>query len=88
MLEQLWDWARLLWNAGTDTAKNAEQLKVVQDEVAQLTELVQILAVKNAQLEREMEHLRALHRKDLEIELRLRLELSEKLRQLPPSPSE
>ncbi len=85
MLKEIWASFRVLWNNGADTAKNADHIKNVEDELSQLSELVQILAVRDAQHERELTHQRELHQKELEnVELRLRLELSEKLRQLPP----
>ena len=89
MLEQPWSWARLLRNSGADTQKTAEQSKTVQDEVDRLSELVQILAIEEAQREQKLNHLRARDGKDLEnLELRLRLGLSEKLRYLLPPRSE
>lgn len=88
MWEKLLSWTRFVWDAGQKAEQNSRQLGEAQEQIQRLAELNRILYI-------ELEHERELRGEQIEslrreladsqekIELRLRLELSEKLRQLP-----
>ena len=89
MWEKLLSWARFLWDAGQKSEQNSRQLGEAQEQIQRLSELNKLLYI-------QLEHERQLRQEQIEslrreiadsqekIELRLRLELSETLRQLPP----
>ncbi len=88
MWENLLSWARFLWDAGQKSEQNSRQLGEAQEQIQKLSELNKFLYL---QIEHEKE-LRAQQieslRRELadaqeKTELRLRLEISEKMRQLP-----
>lgn len=85
MWEKLLNWARFLWDAGQKSEQNSRQIGEAQE----LSELNRLLYIQ-LEHERELrqEQIKSLRREladsQEKIELRLRLELSERLRQLPP----
>lgn len=96
MLEKISGLFRLLWDSGRLLSSHSEAIKSSEETGVKVLHLIQLISSQNRSLEQqltnerearkvEMEHERELRRKDLEnLELRLRLEISEKLRQLPP----
>ncbi len=95
MLERLTGWFRLLWDAGKYLQEHSAEIKASKEEETRLLNLVQLLAVQNQQLKSDLNHERELREQQIEslrreladaqekTELRLRLEISERLRQLP-----
>lgn len=95
MWERVVGWFRLLWDAGKSLEEHSAAIEELRSESQRLLSLVQVLAVENQQLRGDLQHERELRQEQIEslrreladsqekIELRLRLELSEKLRQLP-----
>ncbi len=95
MLERLTGWFGLLWDSGKSLQEHSADIKELKQQNGQLLNLVQMLAVQNQQTHRDLTHERELREQQIEslrreladsqekIELRLRLEISEKLRQLP-----
>jgi len=96
MLERLSGWLRLMWDSNRILQEHTEGIEASKARETKFVEVAQWLLNRNAALERqlenerearrtEMEHERELRRKELELlELRLKLEISEALRQLPP----
>lgn len=97
MMERLIGWFQLLWDAGKYLKEHGAAIEESKEEDERLLNLVQLLAVQNQQLRSDLTHERELRGQQIEslrreladsqekIELRLRLEISEKMRQLPPS---
>lgn len=95
MLERLTGWFQLLWDAGKHLQEQSAATQETKEETERVLNLVQVLAVQNQQLQNDLKHERELRQQEIaalrreladaeeKIELRLRLELSEKLRQLP-----
>ena len=85
MWEQLIGWAQLLWNAGKDVRELQNDVETLDADLEKAYELIQVLATQNELLRRDLEGERQKRADELEkIELRLRLQLSEELRRLPP----
>lgn len=88
MWDKLLSWARFLWDAGQKSEQTSRQLSEAQDQIQKLAELNKFLYAQ-IQHERELrqQEIASLRREladsQEKIELRLRLEISEKLRQLP-----
>ena len=86
MWEQLIGWAQLLWNAGKDVRELQEDVETLHADLENAYELIQVLATQNELLRRDLVQEREKRADELEkIELRLRLQMSEELRRLPPS---
>jgi len=97
MLEKIAGLFHLLWDSGKTLTSHSEAIKRSDETDAKVLHMIQLILAKIGTLEQqleterearktELEHERELRHKDLEnLELRLRLEISEKLRQLPPS---
>ena len=92
MLERLIGWFRVVWDAGNTLESHSESFRELrQSDKEQLT-AVQVLALQNQQLrdERELRQTevaalrRGLAQMQQNLELRLRLEVSQAMRQLPP----
>ena len=95
MLERLSGWLRLLWDSSRILQEHTQSIESSKQREVKFVEVAQFLLAQVQHLEREldaerearkteMEHERELRKKDLEnLELRLKLEISEKLRQLP-----
>ena len=85
MLERLSGWLRLLWDSSRILQEHTESIEASKAREERFVALAQTLLVQNRELKREVEHERELRKKELEnLELRLKLEIAEKLRQLPP----
>jgi len=96
LLERLIGWFRFVWDAGKTLELHSESFKELRQSDNDTLGAVQVLAIQNQQLRDELRHERelpqtevaALRREKAQVqenlELRLRLELSEALRQLPP----
>jgi predicted RNase H-like nuclease (RuvC/YqgF family) len=96
MLERLTGWFHLLWDSGKLLQEHSADIKELKQQNGQLLHLVQLLAVQNQQMSNDVKHERELRQEQIDslrreladsqekTELRLRLEISEKLRQLPP----
>ena len=93
MWEQLIGWAQLLWNAGKDVRELQDDVETLHADLEKAYELIQVLATQNELLRRDVEQAhrdlqgeREKRADELEkIELRLRLQMSEELRRLPPA---
>ena len=93
MWQQIVDWARLLWNTGEEVQDLRREVNDLQVRQSETNELIRVLATQNELLRRDLAQERrelAIEREkradDLEkIELRLRLQISEELRRLPPN---
>ena len=99
MWEKLLSWVHLLWNAGVETEKNSSRIATLSESNRQLAEAFNLLVVQQQHdremsqqriesLEREVEVLRRslegqVRDSQEKTELRLRLEISERMRQLP-----
>lgn len=85
MWQKLIDLARFAWDLGEDTRQNSKKIGELQEENEELTRTLQLAVFEIQRLRDEMGHLKLKVTDEQEkLELRLRLELSEKLRQLPP----
>ncbi len=85
MLERLVGWFRLLWDAGKLLQEHTESIESSKENEQKMLAMMQALLSQNQELKRELQHEKELRAKDLEnLELRLRLQISEQLRQLPP----
>ena len=85
MWEKLVDWIRLLWDTGTEVKELRADVEVLQANERRTNELIRALATQNELLRRELGHEREKRADEIEkIELRLRLQISEELRRLPP----
>lgn len=96
MLEKISGLFRLLWDSGRLLSSHSEAIKSSEETGVKVLHMIQLILAKNRSLEQqltnerearkvELEHERELRRKDMEnLELRLRLEIAEKLRHLPP----
>ena len=92
MLERLSGWFQLLWDAGKHLQEQSAATQEAKEETERVLNLVQMLAVQNQQLHNDLKHERELREQQIEsfrreiadsqerTVLRLRLELSEKLR--------
>ena len=93
MWEKLASWFRFLWNSGKLVEQNVADIKDLQEDNRRLALLVQSLIDQNERLASEMRQ-SALHERERqegglrELELKLRLQLSEELRRLPPAQGE
>ena len=86
MWQQIVAWARLLWDTGQEVQRIRDEVKGLQEAQSDTNELVRTLALQNELLRRDLAQEREKRADELEkIELRLRLQLSEELRRLPPS---
>ena len=85
MWQQIVDWARLLWNTGEEVQDLRREVNDMQLAQSDLNELIRVLATQNELLRRDLAQEREKRADELEkIELRLRLQMSEELRRLPP----
>ena len=96
MWEQLTGWFQLLWNTGKDVRELQDDVETLQANEEKTYELIRALATQNELLRRDLAAQNELLRHDLaqerekradeleKIELRLRLQMSEELRRLPP----
>ncbi len=86
MWQQIVDWARLLWNTGEEVQDLRREVNDLQNRQSETNELIRVLATQNELLRRDLAGEREKRADELEkIELRLRLQMSEELRRLPPS---
>ena len=93
MWEQLIGWFQLLWNTGKDVRELQNDVEILHADLEKAYELIQVLATQNELIRRDLEQShrnlaqeREKRADDLEkIELRLRLQISEELRRLPPA---
>ena len=86
MWEQLTGWIQLLWNTGKDVRELQDDVEKLQASEKKIYEFMQVLATQNELLRRDLNQEREKRADDLEkIELRLRLQISEELRRLPPA---
>ena len=89
MWENLIDWFRLLWDSGRQLRQQGAAIENLEEKTEYLVEIVQALNVENQRLRDQIGHERELREGAIrEIELRLRLQIAEELRRLPPPPSE
>ena len=85
MWQQIVDWARLLWNTGEEVQDLRREVNDMQLRQSETNELIRVLATQNELLRRDLAQEREKRADELEkIELRLRLQMSEELRRLPP----
>ncbi len=85
MWEQLTGWIQVLWNTGKDVRELQDDIENLQANEEKAYELIQALATQNELLRRDLNQEREKRADELEkIELRLRLQMSEELRRLPP----
>ena len=92
MWQKLISWARLLWDAGEEMQRIRTEVKDLHTGQSDSNELIRVLAIQNELLRKDNEMLRGELRHEREtraaelekLELRLRLQLSEELRRLPP----
>lgn len=95
MWEKLIGLFQLLWDAGKQAQDNRADIESLAEKHERLNEVVRILATQNVTLHNETEAVRAelRHERELrerdnrELELKLRLQISEDLRRLPPDSS-
>lgn len=95
MWENLVGWLHLLWDAGKQTQDNRNDIRDLAQDHEDLTNVIRVLATQNELLRKDLEAVRAelAHERALreaqgrELELKLRLQLSEELRRLPPGGS-
>jgi len=86
MWQKLIEIARQIWNNGEDTRKNTSRIAEVEDELEAVSSALGRTVFELARTNDRLDHQAHQHALELQnLELRLRLELSEKLRQLPPS---
>jgi FtsZ-binding cell division protein ZapB len=86
MWQSIVAWARLLWNTGKEVVELQAEVESLLEKDRELYQYVQMLAIDNENLRRELQHEREKRADEIEkIELRLRLQISEELRRLPPS---
>lgn len=86
MWQQIVDWARLLWNTGEEVQDLRREVNGLQVAQGELNDLIRVLATQNELLRRDLNQEREKRADELEkIELRLRLQMSEELRRLPPT---
>ncbi len=84
MWQKLADLARVVWDNGAQTRRNTEAIAEMRAQLAEVTETLRLVISELRLLRAEIEHLKDNERHEREkMELRLRLEVSEKLRQLP-----
>ena len=85
MWQQIGAWARLLWDTGEEVQRIRAEVRDLQLAQSDSNELIRALATQNELLRRELGHEREKRADEIEkIELRLRLQISEELRRLPP----
>ncbi len=85
MWQQIVDWARLLWNTGEEVQDLRREVNDLQIAQSDTNNLIRVLATQNELLRRDLNQEREKRADDLEkVELRLRLQMSEELRRLPP----
>lgn len=85
MWEQLTGWIQLLWNTGKDVRELQDDVETLQANEEKNYEFMLALATQNELLRRDLNQEREKRADELEkIELRLRLQMSEELRRLPP----
>ena len=92
MWEKLVGWLQLLWDAGKQAQDNRNDIRDLAQDHQDLSDVVRILATQNELMRGELEAVRAelRHERELrerenrETELKLRLQISEELRRLPP----
>jgi len=97
MWEKIAAWIRLLWDTGKQTEDNRADIKQFAEDQRRLFHLVQFLVGDNQklrddnqalrdELRQALQHERELRERDIrEIELKMRLQISEELRRLPPA---
>ena len=86
MWEKLAAWLRLLWEAGKQAEDNRADIKLLAEDQRRLFHVVQILVNDNQKLRDDLRHEHELRERDArELELKLRLQISEELRRLPPA---
>lgn len=96
MWQRLIGWFKLLWDAGEKINEHTTAIGELGESDGQLLHLLQALATRlellqkdNEMLRQQLQHERQQQRDELKkIELRLRLQLSEELRRLPPGKDE
>ena len=98
MWDNLFGWFRMIWDAGIETQKNSKRIEEMTDQNRESSEAFRALVAQQQHdrelsreriesLEKEIEALRReLHIAQENTELKLRLAISEYLRQLPPPP--
>lgn len=85
MGENLIDWFRLLWDSGRQLREQGAAIEELEEKTQYLVEIVQALNVENSRLHDKLQHERELREShSRELELRLRLQIAEELRRLPP----
>ena len=88
MWQQIVSWARLLWDTGEEVQRLRAEVRDLQLAQSDSNDLMRALATQSELLHREIQHEREKRADELEkIELRLRLQMSEELRRLPPGES-
>ena len=89
MWEKLTGWLRFLWESGQQTEKNTLANEKLHANDERFLEYAKALAAENELLRQEVRHLREKHADELEkLELKLRLQIAEELRRLPPAKDE
>jgi len=87
MWQKLLDIARQIWNNGEETRKNTNRIAELEEELDWVSSELGRAVFELARTNDRLEHQARQHALELQnLELRLRLELSEQLRQLPPAP--
>ena len=87
MWQKLLDIARQIWDNGEETRKNANRIAELEEELYGVSSALGRAVFELARTNDRLEHQAHQHALELQnLELRLRLELSEQLRQLPPDP--
>ena len=92
MWERLAAWFRLLWDARQKTAEHSAAIDELDETDRRILQIVQSLAMQNELLRKGNENLRFELQREKEkradelekVELRLRLQIAQELRRLPP----
>ena len=85
MWEKLTLWFRFLWDAGENLQEYGAAIEELRENDKRVLEMLRMLIAENEMLEQQLRHEREKRADELEkIELRLRLQISEELRRLPP----
>jgi hypothetical protein len=85
MWEKLVLWFKFLWDAGEDLKVHGAAIEKLRKNDHRFLNLARTLITENASLKEQLAHEREKRADEMEkLELRLRLQISEELRKLPP----
>ena len=86
MWERLIGWFHMMWDAGKKVEAHSDAIDELQESDRRIIRALQTLAAENELLRQALLHERELRERDgKELELKLRLQISEELRRLPPA---